>query len=137
LALETEQAITSRKWLRSRPYLFETWDISAVHSSFACPEKWNHLITSRAAADSFRFQPTDVAFFGHTHTQEFWNDENNSFTAAKESVLFSLHPNRRHAINPGSVGNPCDETSIPESQAHYLIYEKGSRTVTFIRLTYI
>lgn len=125
--------VASREWLRTRPHLFEDWGISAVHSSFACPEKWNYLITCRAAADSFRFQPTDIAFFGHTHTQGFWDETDSSFITPTKSTTFELSPGRRYAINPGSVGNPCDEIDDIDSRARYLVFDKRRKTVSFLR----
>ena len=123
----------SREWLRTRPHLFESWGMSAAHSSFACPEKWNYLITRQAAIDSFLQQPTDIAFFGHTHTQGFWDESSSSFTAPTDSTEFALCPNRRYAINPGSVGNPLDDSAL---EACYLIFDTTKKTVTFCRIGY-
>ncbi len=126
----------SREWLRTRPHLFESWGVSAVHSSFACPERWNYLITRREVDESLFFQPTDIGFFGHTHVQGFWSERNASFTVPNYEASFALAAGQRYAINPGSVGNPCDDTMETAAHASYLVYESSRRTVTFVQVKY-
>jgi predicted phosphodiesterase len=125
---------SSIRWLRDLPYTVRLWGVSGVHSSFHCPEKWTYLDCPDAARASIQRQPTAIAFFGHTHEQGFWPEDAGRFIAPTPNCLQRLDPNRRYAINPGSVGKPRTPSDKPDPRAQYLIFDGDTLSVTFIRV---
>lgn len=104
-----------------------------------------YLLNVFSAEESFAMPgQADVMFFGHTHLQGGFIDEQNrvrQFAPAYGKVegaaqfAMELQPGARYLINPGSVGQPRDG----DWRAAFALYEKhGDKParVTFYRVPY-
>ncbi len=72
-----------------------------------------------------------VCFFGHSHRAALFG-ERGSGPQSTQSNCFTLNPNNRYFINPGSVGQPRDH----DPRAAFGIYETEKRVFEFCRVEY-
>ena len=104
-----------------------------------------YLLNTFTAQESFAMPgQADIIFFGHTHIQGGFSDEQNrirQFVPAYKKVEdpaqfeLELQEGARYLVNPGSVGQPRDG----DRRAAFALYEsKGDQPgkVTFYRVPY-
>lgn len=103
-----------------------------------------YMLSSAAAEDNFHLAtPVPLIFFGHTHIQGGFVDEDGdsqSFRpeygalAGPAEYKMWLVPGKRYLINPGSVGQPRDS----DWRAAFALYETNGAlaSVTFYRVPY-
>jgi len=135
------------EWLRNLPKgPVRHDDLPGVEFVHGAPEDEDeYVLNILTAEESFRTPgQTDVIFFGHTHLQGGFIDEEDKvrqFVPAYKSVEgivqaeMNLRSNLRYMINPGSVGQPRDG----DSRAAFALYEKqdnDSGSVRFYRVPY-
>ena len=83
-----------------------------------------------------------LTFFGHTHIQCGFSEENNHrwqtlmpiyrSPTGPQHFMFHLRPGTRYLINPGSVGQPRDN----DPRAAFLLYDALEASITFYRIPY-
>lgn len=86
----------------------------------------------------------DIAFVGHTHVAEVWEEESNDKLRVKhhrpdfgikydEVASWVYRPNGKRAIvNVGSIGQPRDG----DKRASYVIYDSEQGTIEYFRIPY-
>ncbi len=120
------------KWLRSLPQgPIRREGLPGVEFVHGAPEDEDeYLLNTFSAEESFNMPgQADVIFFGHTHLQGGFAEENGKvqqFVPSYDSVEgavqadMELLPGVRYLINPGSVGQPRDG----DWRAAFALYEK-------------
>jgi diadenosine tetraphosphatase ApaH/serine/threonine PP2A family protein phosphatase len=83
-----------------------------------------------------------LTFFGHTHIQCGFSEENSHrwqtlmpvyrSVTGKQHFMFHLREGTRYLINPGSVGQPRDN----DPRAAFLLYDAQEGSITFFRVPY-
>lgn len=100
-----------------------------------------YILTMRDAWLPLQQMPTPVTFFGHTHVQggfsqqqQDWQDIRPRYHSRndKEHWILALAEGSRHLINPGSVGQPRDN----DWRAAYAIYDVEATRIVFHRIPY-
>lgn len=129
------------EWVRSWPKgpVRATERAMAAHGS---PLHEDHYIVSmRDAWTPLQRMETEITFFGHTHVQggfsqdeQDWEEDRPQYTTTDqpEEWTLAVPPGSRHLINPGSVGQPRDG----DWRAAFAIYDDEANTVTFRRIPY-
>lgn len=125
-----------RAWLRQLPFIAHLENFALVHGSFHRPERWPCLASAADARSSFRQQPSRIAFFGHTHTPGFWEENGGRFIEPPPGRPIRLAAHNRYALNPGSVGNPRTPAHAADPRAQYLLFDTERLAVTFHRVAY-
>jgi len=135
------------EWLRNLPKgPVRHDDLPGVEFVHGAPEDEDeYVLNILTAEESFRTPgQADVIFFGHTHLQGGFIDEEDKvrqFVPAYKGMEgavqaeLNLRPNLRYMINPGSVGQPRDG----DSRAAFALYEKRDDDcglVRFFRVPY-
>lgn len=99
-----------------------------VHGSLDQPAKWQYVFDKHAAAGNFANQSTNVCFFRHTHVpMAFIRD---GMVRGGTYTKFRIEEGPKYFINPGSVGQPRDGTTVPT----YATYDVDSGVVELRRL---
>jgi len=125
--------------LRQGPLQPTQPDITIAHGS---PLHEDHYILNmRDAWAPLQQMPTAITFFGHTHIQggfsqqeHDWHEVRPQYPArtGPESWTMPLPPGTRHLLNPGSVGQPRDL----DWRAAFAIYDSEAAEITFHRVPY-
>jgi predicted phosphodiesterase len=89
----------NRRFLANLKYRAETDLCTLVHASPDRPEYWYYIDSAGDAEKQFSFFSTRICLTGHTHVPFLCRDDLQGFT---------LTPEGRFLINPGSVGQPRD-----------------------------
>lgn len=135
-----EQLSTGQmQWLRGLPWVQHiTRDAVMAHATLHQPEKWHYLLSdqdARLTLDLMREKGIEVAFFGHTHRQEWFAHPD----APKQPVQMDehcLHLPREAicAITVGSVGQPRGDDG--DRRASWVMWETETRMAEFRRTSY-
>jgi diadenosine tetraphosphatase ApaH/serine/threonine PP2A family protein phosphatase len=135
------------EWLRNLPQgPIRHESLPGVEFVHGAPEDEDeYVLNVLSAEEAFGIpEQADVIFFGHTHLQGGFLDEQDKvcqFAPAYENVEgpvqtdMVLQPNARYLINPGSVGQPRDG----DWRAAFALYEKpngGIGRLRFYRVPY-
>ena len=125
------EALTSEQldWLKSLPYVGEIEGAILAHGDFVEPEKFYYVDDAEGAAANFAATSAQLMFVGHTHVPALGvvGDSGTAhFTGAQD---FTLEPNKRYIVNPGSVGYPREANGV--CQSSYVIYDSAAHTVEF------
>jgi len=122
------------EWLVAHPKSLVKHECRFVHGvppDSASDYLWKYETTM---GDIFSRYPEEVCFVGHTHDLMRF-----SFEAGKASGKLPLpegdtvlHPDARHIINVGAVGQPRDGNNC----AKYAVYDTESRTLTMRFIPY-
>jgi len=135
------------QWLRGLPKgPLQHGSLNGLEFVHGAPEDEDeYLLNVMGAEESFAMPgQADVIFFGHTHLQGGFQDEQDrirQFAPAYKNVEgaaqfeLELQPGTRYLINPGSVGQPRDG----DWRAAFALYERRGDepgTVTFHRVPY-
>ena len=128
LALGAEE----KAWLRALPYDLEAEGIACAHGSLDNPAQFHYLETKADAAISFATKPGfPLLVVGHTHIPCVFVQERGEIRKLPPGD-FTLRPDARYIINPGSVGFPRGDTVT----ADYALFDTVTRHVLFLSLTY-
>lgn len=128
LALGAEDKV----WLRSLPYDLEAEGIACAHGSLDSPAQFHYLETKADAALSFSAKPGfPLLVVGHTHLPCVFVQEHGEIRKLPPAD-FTLRPDARYLINPGSVGFPRGDTVT----ADYALFDTVTRHVLFLSLNY-
>jgi len=143
--LWTRNRLTAQnmEWLQSLPrgplQLEELPGAQFVHGSPLDEDQY--LVTVDDASEPLQKAAVPVTFFGHTHLQGFFSTDGSEMDGFRpvyttvgqsETVVFSLEPDMRYLINPGSVGQPRDG----DWRAAFALFDSEARSVTFCRTPY-
>ena len=143
-ALWTQQELTpaNSDWLRSLPsgpLQPEQADVTCVHGSPLNEDQY--ILSMRDAWAPLQQMAKPVTFFGHTHLQggfsqqeQDWQEIKPRFHSRSEPEFWTLplSPGTRHLINPGSVGQPRDY----DWRAAYALFDTESTEIAFHRVPY-
>jgi predicted phosphodiesterase len=118
------------------PMCIESFQI--VHGSVRDEDKY--IVTQPDALEELRVLNADLAFFGHTHHQGgYMEDENGCLQEVKPtffrgcaSVGLGLRRGEKYFLNPGAVGQPRDG----DTRAAFCIYDSVGKHVEFWRVPY-
>ncbi len=133
LGREQTQELRRLPWAR-----LITEDTAFAHSTLHEPQKWHYLLSdedARPTLEVMRSRGLEVAFFGHTHRQDW-------FAHAAEAVppvslgkdQLRLPQGCRCAITVGSVGQPRGGENDP--RASWALWDTESRTMQFRKTEY-
>ncbi|HSI86240.1 MAG: metallophosphoesterase [Candidatus Methylacidiphilales bacterium] len=120
-----------KDWLRALPYVHETEELTAVHSSLFEPVNWHYVFEQLDAERHFSQQHTRISFCGHTHMPVIWRHQV-EYRERAVGAIIELDPNYHYLINVGSVGQPRDMNY----RACYLIYYPDKFAIQFRRVIY-
>jgi diadenosine tetraphosphatase ApaH/serine/threonine PP2A family protein phosphatase len=143
-ALWTREHLTSEnlEWLRALPQgplqIDGIPDAQFVHGSPVDEDEY--VVTVRDALKPLLISTAPLSFFGHTHLQGSFSNNNASdvfrpiyqTVGQAEMVDFPLRQGTRYLVNPGSVGQPRDG----DWRAAYALFDSQTRIVTFCRVPY-
>jgi len=143
-ALWTNQELTPENllWLNELPQgpLYPAHpDVCCVHGSPLNEDQY--ILNMRDAWAPLQQMPTAITFFGHTHVQggfaqqeHEWHEIRPQYRNRREpeSWTLPLPPGTRHLINPGSVGQPRDA----DWRAAFAIYDEDAHAITYHRVPY-
>ena len=97
-----------------------------------------YVMAAGEAGQAFGYLESRLAFFGHTHMQGgfIWNHSRvetiPATSARSRRQEMEVDPECGYLVNPGSVGQPRDS----DPRAAYVLYDSGTRTVTYCRAPY-
>lgn len=129
------------EWLREMPQgpILASARALCAHGS---PLNEDHYIISmRDAWTPLQRMSREITFFGHTHVQgafsqeeQDWQEIRPLYNTRSDPEEFSIDVplGSRHLVNPGSVGQPRDA----DWRAAYAIYDNVDERVTFFRIPY-
>lgn len=115
------------------PLTFRLGDFSCVHATLREPERFHYVRSASDASEHFLLQSTPLAFIGHSHMPQIWEDTPGRARALPiENGFVELRPETRYLINAGSVGQPRDG----DPRACYVILDDEAQVVTWRRVFY-
>ena len=121
---------TDKDWLRNMRMVRQIEDFTIVHATLDTPSGWSYVTNKFDAMASFSYQFTNVCFYGHTHTPQFYVKDGG--VNAQPGPEIKIEPGKKYFINVGSVGQPRDG----DWRASYAIYDINKESVTIRRLEY-
>jgi diadenosine tetraphosphatase ApaH/serine/threonine PP2A family protein phosphatase len=108
--------------------------ITICHGSVPDPD--HYTVTPVDAILSFREMQTPVAFFGHTHYAEWFEDNGDGQLPGEHPLPTGgsahLHEHNRYLVNPGAVGQPRDGNEL----ASVAIYDDEAQEIVIRRVAY-
>lgn len=116
-------------WLRTRPYTCELDGAVAAHGDLVDPPKFYYVDDAEGAAANFAATAAQLIFVGHTHVPALAVVGDSGTVHLTGPQDFTLEPNKRYIVNPGSVGYPREANGV--CQSSYVIYDSAARTVEF------
>ena len=118
-----------RAWLKSLPYTGKIRGALLAHGDFVDPPKFYYVDDEEGAAVNFEATDAQLMFVGHTHTPALAVVGDSGAVHLAPPQDFTLEPNKRYIVNPGSVGYPreCDGSC----RSSYVIYDSDAQTVEF------
>lgn len=119
------------KWLHDLPLSRPVMGFTIVHATLDMPLRWGYVFENLQAEANFVYQRTPLCFHGHTHVPIIYEKRSDG-VVHYEPTDFKVELGQRLFINVGSVGQPRDG----DPRASYVIYDSGTRTIRFRRLSY-
>ena len=130
-------------WLRNLPQgpvpVDGIPDVQLVHGSPLDEDEY--LLMLPEAIQSLAGAAASVTFFGHTHVQGGFLLDGDDAAVLRplydsdkklEHYDYTLDPNGRYLINPGSAGQPRDG----DWRVAFCVYDTAAHTVTYYRVPY-
>ena len=105
-------------------------DFTIVHATLDTPSGWSYVTNKFDAMASFSYQFTNVCFYGHTHTPQFYVKDGG--VNARQGHEIRIEPGKKYFINVGSVGQPRDG----DWRSSYATYDLNNQIVSIHRLEY-
>jgi predicted phosphodiesterase len=116
-------------WLKALPYVGELDGAILAHGDFVDPEKFYYVDDAEGAAANFAATDAQLMFVGHTHTPALAVVGDSGTAHVAPAQDFTLEPNKRYIVNPGSVGYPRETNGVCLSS--YVVYDSAAKTVEF------
>ena len=116
-------------WLKGLPYVGTLDGARAAHGDFVDPPKFYYVDDAEGAAANFAATDAPLLFVGHTHVPALAVVGDSGTVHLTGPQDFTLEPNKRYIVNPGSVGYPREANGV--CQSSYVIYDSTARTVEF------
>jgi diadenosine tetraphosphatase ApaH/serine/threonine PP2A family protein phosphatase len=122
------------EWVESLPIGIDLDAFEVIHGSLHEPADFHYILSPESAADHFHHQKRPVSFHGHTHVPAIWEKSETGRILCFHPVekIVRLDPERKYAINVGSVGQPRDG----KWQASYALYHHASGDLLHRRVEY-
>jgi diadenosine tetraphosphatase ApaH/serine/threonine PP2A family protein phosphatase len=129
------------EWVRSMPQGPVRANARAMCAHGSPLHEDHYIISMRDAWTPLQRMETEITFFGHTHVQggfsqneQEWEEDRPQYVErdTPEQVTMDVPVGTRHLINPGSVGQPRDS----DWRAAYAIYDDQAERITFCRVPY-
>jgi len=129
------------EWLRTVPQGPIPATVRAMCAHGSPLHEDQYIASMRDAWGPLQRMATDITFFGHTHVQggfsqqqQEWEEDRPLYTDREGLVRFVVEVplGSRHLINPGSVGQPRDG----DWRAAFAVYDDAVEQVTFYRVPY-
>ena len=119
------------RYLNNLSLIYQENDFSCVHGSLDNPEKFNYIIDSLDAENTFSLLKGRICFVGHSHKMESFclNQGRISFT---KDYQLNLQKEAKYIINTGSVGQPRDR----DPRACFCVYDSQKGMISFRRVEY-
>ena len=117
------------EWLRGLPYTCRIEGAVAAHGDFVDPPKFYYVDDVAGAEQNFAATDAQLMFVGHTHTPAIAVVGDSGAVHLAGPQDFTLEPNKRYIVNPGSVGYPREKDG--SCQSSYVIYDSTAKTVEF------
>ncbi len=122
------------KWLSELPMQMECEGyFQVLHSSYA-PKKWAYCLDERTFANSFLYQPVQLAFCGHSHSPLIAYDQGPDKQPFVDFIhgKMTIPEDVKVMVNVGSVGQPRDR----DPRACVVFYELETRQLWLERVPY-
>jgi len=116
-------------WLKALPYTCAIEGAIAAHGDFVDPPKFYYVDDLEGAAANFAATDAQLMFVGHTHVPALAVVGDSGAVHLTGPQDFTLEPNKRYIVNPGSVGYPREANGV--CQSSYVLYDSGAQTVEF------
>ena len=139
----TRRALSAEnlEWLRAMPMgpIRASERAMCAHGSPLHEDQY--IVSMRDAWSPLQRMETEITFFGHTHVQggfsqqdHEWEEDRPVFAGGEgpEQFVLPVPVGSRHLINPGSVGQPRDG----DARAAFAIYDNALVQVEFYRVPY-
>ena len=105
-------------------------DVLLCHGSPTSYNQYTYFrIDLSLAVDQMKKTGLDLCFLGHTHHPVLYDGQDLLYSDTEE---LPLSVDRRHIINPGSVGQPRDG----DIRASFAVWDQAAGTVRFHRVKY-
>lgn len=116
-------------WLKALPYVGKIDGAIAAHGDFVDPPTFYYVDDVEGAKANFAATNAQLMFVGHTHVPALVVVGDSGTVHLTTPQDFTLEPNKRYIVNPGSVGYPREENGVCRSS--YVLYDSSARTVEF------
>lgn len=116
-------------WLKGLPYVGTLDGARAAHGDFVDPPKFYYVDDAEGAAANFAATDAPLLFVGHTHVPALAVVGDSGTVHLTGPQDFTLEPNKRYIVNPGSVGYPREANGV--CQSSYVLYDASARTTEF------
>ena len=116
-------------WLKALPYVGKIDGAIAAHGDFVDPPTFYYVDDVEGAKANFAATNAQLMFVGHTHVPALAVVGDSGTVHLTTPQDFTLEPNKRYIVNPGSVGYPREENGVCRSS--YVLYDSSARTVEF------
>lgn len=116
-------------WLKSLPYVHRFENAVAAHGDLVDPPKFYYVDDADGAAANFAATDAQLLFVGHTHIPALAVVGDSGTVHLTTPQDFTLEPNKRYIVNPGSVGYPRETNGVCRSS--YVLYDASEKTVEF------
>ena len=127
------------QWLRNLPWMQRVAPAAVMaHSTLHHPEKWHYLHSekdARPTLDLMQSKSVDLAFFGHTHQQE-WFAHPDALAQPVPEDQYRLHLPEGSicAVTAGAVGQPRGGDG--DSRATWVLWDTDCRVIEFRKTSY-
>lgn len=116
--------------LNSLEPVYKTKEFVMVHGGLNHPSRFNYMVDTADASETFEIMDRPVCFVGHTHVPKIFICHKRVYQLPETTI--EINPACRYIVNVGSVGQPRDGNPM----AGYGIYDSEARTVEIKRVPY-
>ena len=116
-------------WLKALPHVGAIEGAIVAHGDFVDPPAFYYVDDAEGAAANFAATDAQLMFVGHTHVPALAVVGDSGTVHLTGPQDFTLEPNKRYIVNPGSVGYPREANGT--CQSSYVLYDSVARTVEF------
>jgi len=130
-SLDADQA----KWLKSLPFRMKIPGGIVAHGSLDEPEAFNYIVNTKSAEltlEILRKQTAKVGFFGHTHVQGIFAEDDNALEWLDQTRV-KIPAGLACAVTVGAVGRPHYDA---EQRAAWVLWEPDTGVVEFKKTVY-
>ncbi len=131
-AVERHRAALSQEqlgWLSSLPHACHVGDALLVHGDAFDPPKFYYVEDTDDAAANFAKTSEQLVFVGHTHEPGIFLTGRSGTVYKTAAQDFTIEPEKRYIVNPGSVGYPREADG--QCLSSYVLYDSDEGTVSF------